>query len=254
MTALVLVYPSVPRPERQAASHMGGGTFGCKARPQDAAWPWEQMVAADTTIAGVILAGGRSRRMGVDKALVQAGGLTLVELVKLRARPQVTALMLNVNDDRANFTRFGLPMRADSIEGFAGPLAGILTALEWARDDLPGIEWIASFPVDTPLVPGDLVKGLRDTVRNTEAEIACAVSDGRIHPVIGLWPVRLAAELRQALQKEGVRKVEDWTNRYKTAFAEWPGGALDPFFNVNTPADLLQLEARLKSAAVGGRG
>jgi molybdopterin-guanine dinucleotide biosynthesis protein A len=185
--------------------------------------------------------------MGTNKALVEAGGITLLERVKMRARPQVTALMLNVNGDRTPYMRFGLPMMADSIEDFAGPLAGVLTALEWARDNLPDIEWIASFPIDTPLVPPDLVKGLHDTITNTEADMASAASGGRIHPVIGLWPVRLADDLRKALQN-GARKVEDWTGEYKTAFTEWPGGASDPFFNVNTAGDLKTLEARLAAS------
>ncbi|HEY1720322.1 MAG TPA: molybdenum cofactor guanylyltransferase MobA [Magnetospirillaceae bacterium] len=199
------------------------------------------------TVAGVILAGGRSSRMGTNKALVEAGGMTLLERVKTRARPQVTALMLNVNGDRTPYMRFGLPMMADSVEDFAGPLAGILTGLEWARDNLPDIEWLASFPIDTPLIPPDLVKGLHDTISNTESTMACAASGGRIHPVVGLWPVNLAGTLRMALEK-GVRKVEDWTGHYKTAFTEWPGGANDPFFNVNTASDLKSLETRLAAS------
>jgi molybdopterin-guanine dinucleotide biosynthesis protein A len=198
-------------------------------------------------IAGVILAGGRSSRMGTHKALAEIGGSTLLERVKLRARPQVTTLMLNINGDRTPFMRFGLPMMADSIEDFAGPLAGILTGLEWARDNLPDIEWIASFPIDTPLIPTDLVKSLRDTISNTESDMACAASGGQIHPVVGLWPVRLAGELRKAVEG-GARKVEDWSNDYKTAFTEWPVGAIDPFFNVNTAGDLKSLEARLAAS------
>lgn len=196
------------------------------------------------TVAGVILAGGRSSRMGTNKALVEAGGMTLLERVKLRARPQVTALLLNVNGDRTPYMRFGLPMFGDSIEDFAGPLAGVLSALEWARDNLPDIEWVASFPVDTPLIPPDLVKGLRDTITNTESDMACAASGGQIHPVVGLWPVKLADDLRKAVEN-GARKVEDWSNEYKTAFTEWAGGEADPFFNVNTAGDLKALEARL---------
>lgn len=206
-------------------------------------------MAADKTIAGVILAGGRSRRMGAPKALVAARGTTLLEQVIARAQPQVAVLLLNVNGDRTEFMRFELPMRADSIGDFPGPLAGILTALEWARDDLPGVEWVASFPVDAPLVPRNLVTSLRDTLSKTGADMACAASGGRIHPVVGLWPVRLAENLRHAVADEGVRKVEDWTGRYKTAFTEWPGGDADPFFNVNSPADLGELEARLAAQA-----
>lgn len=203
-------------------------------------------MAIDKTVAGVVLAGGKSRRLGGSpKSLLEVGGKTLLELVKARARPQVGSLMLNVNGDRTPFLRFGLPMMADSIEDFAGPLAGILTALEWARDGMPNIEWVVSFPVDMPLIPMDLVSGLRNTIRTTEADMACAASGGQIHPVVGIWPVRLAEELRNALQNEGVRKVDEFTGRYRLAFAEWAGGAADPFLNVNTKSDVKALEARL---------
>jgi len=209
-------------------------------------------MAIDRTVAGVVLAGGRSSRLGeTHKSLVEVGGITMLERVKTRARPQVGSLMLNINGDRTPYLRFGLPMMADSIEDFAGPLAGVLTALEWARDGQPGIEWIVSFPIDMPLIPLDLVKGLRNTITNTGSDVACAASSGRVHPVVGIWPVRLAADLRKALQHEGVRKVDEFTSRYQLAYAEWPGGDLDPFFNVNTPGDLKKLEARL--AATTGK-
>jgi molybdopterin-guanine dinucleotide biosynthesis protein A len=211
-------------------------------------------MAIDRTVAGVVLAGGRSKRMGGgQKSLMEVGGVTLLERVKTRARPQVGTLMLNVNGDRTPFLRFGLPMMADSIEDFAGPLAGVLTALEWARDGMPDIEWVVSFPVDMPLIPMDLVKGLKNTIRNTGAEMACAVSGGRIHPVVGIWPVRVAAALRKALQDDGVRKVDDFTANYELAFAEWPGGEADPFVNVNTKADLEALGDRLAVKAPAKR-
>jgi len=194
----------------------------------------------------VLLAGGRSRRMGGGhKCLIEVAGQTMLERVKARARPQVSAVLLNVNGDRNLFQRFGLPMMADSIEDFAGPLAGILTGLEWARDNLPNVEWVASFATDTPLFPMDLVTGLVVAVTSTRADIGCAASGGQVHPVFGLWPVRLAGDLRTALEMDGVRKIEDWTGRHKTAFAEWAGGDDDPFFNVNTQEDLKVLAARL---------
>jgi len=206
-------------------------------------------MAIDRSVAGVVLAGGRSKRMGGGhKSLLEVGGITLLERVKTRARPQVDTLMLNVNGDRTPFLRFGLPMMADSIEDFAGPLAGVLTALEWARDGLPDIEWVVSFPVDMPLIPMDLVKGLRNTIRSTGADMACAASGGQIHPVVGIWPVKVAAALRKALQIDGVRKVDEFTGGYKIAFAEWTGGEADPFLNVNTKSDIKALEARLKLA------
>lgn len=204
------------------------------------------MATTTESVAGLLLAGGQSSRMGGgDKCLTVVAGRTLLERVIERARPQVSTLVLNANGDPARFAAFGLPVIGDVIEGYAGPLAGILTGLEWVRDNLPGTEWMASFATDTPLFPTDLVGRLRQAVADAQLDIACAVSGGRAHPVFGLWPVRLAADLREAVVRQGVRKVEAWTGRYRVAYAQWPGrGDDDPFLNANTPEELERL-ARL---------
>lgn len=195
-------------------------------------------------VAGVLLAGGRSQRMKVThKCLIEVGGMTLLEHAKRRARNQVSALLLNVNGDRTPFMRFGLPMKADSIEDFAGPLAGILTALEWARDDLPGVQWVASFATDSPLFPEDLVEGLAGAMLSAGADMACAASGNQIYPVFGLWPIGLADDMRNAMTNHGVRKIDEYTSRYKVAFGEWaPEG--DPFVNINEPEDLAAFEKK----------
>jgi molybdopterin-guanine dinucleotide biosynthesis protein A len=195
---------------------------------------------------GVILAGGQSRRMGGgDKSLRLLAGRTLLEHVIGRARPQVERLILNANGDPSRFARFGLPVLADAVGGFAGPLAGVLTGLEWAKEKAPRCAWVASFATDAPLFPLDLVARLRAEAERAEADIAFAASGGRRHPVFGLWPVRLAADLRAALVEEGVRKVEDWTSRYRVAVAEYPALPIDPFFNANRPEDLAEAERLL---------
>jgi molybdopterin-guanine dinucleotide biosynthesis protein A len=199
-------------------------------------------------VVGVILAGGQSRRMGGgDKSLRLLRGRTLLEHVIARAKPQVEVLLVNANGDPSRFAPFGLPVLPDAVGGFAGPLAGVLTGLEWARDNAPRCPWVASFATDAPFFPLDLVARLRAEAEQARADIALAASGGRRHPVFGLWPVRLAAGLRAALVEEGVRKVEDWTSRYRVAIADYEALPLDPFFNANRPEDLAEAERLLSS-------
>jgi molybdopterin-guanine dinucleotide biosynthesis protein A len=197
-------------------------------------------------IAGVLLAGGQSRRMGGgDKCLRELGGRTLLARIIERAAPQIGPLMLNVNGDGSRFATFGLPVVADVVGGYAGPLAGVLTGLEWAAGHAPGCDWVASFACDAPFLPRDLVARLRTAVEDQNADMACARSNGRDHPVFGLWPVRLAAELRHALVEEDIRKVDIWTARYDLAQADFDGDNVDPFFNVNRPDDFATAETFL---------
>lgn len=198
-------------------------------------------------IAGVLLAGGLSRRMGGgDKCLRPIGGRTILEHIVERVRPQVMHLVLNANGDPSRFDAFGLPVVGDSVEGFAGPLAGVLSGLEWTRRHASGCDWLASFPADSPFLPRDLVKRLADAVARTGADLACAASGGRSHPVIGLWPVRLADDLRRAMVDEGIRKVDAWTARYRLEQVPFPVEPFDPFFNTNRPEDLEAAESLLR--------
>jgi molybdopterin-guanine dinucleotide biosynthesis protein A len=197
-------------------------------------------------VLGVLLAGGRARRMGGgDKCLRPLGGRPLLAQVIDRAAPQVRALLLNANGDPARFAAFGLPVASDVVEGFAGPLAGVLTGMEWARAERPDCPWIATVATDTPFFPEDLVGRLLAAVEREGAELACAASGGRSHPVFGLWPVGLAGHLRRAMLAEGVRKVDVWTARYRVAMVDFPTTPLDPFFNTNRPEDLAEAERLL---------
>ncbi|MGF1639373.1 MAG: molybdenum cofactor guanylyltransferase MobA [Rhodospirillales bacterium] len=198
---------------------------------------------------GVILAGGRATRMGGgDKCLRRIGGRTLLEHVIERARPQVSRLIVSANGDPGRFAPFGLPVVADGVGGvggFAGPLAGVLSGLAWARVHATDCLWVASFAADTPFFPDDLVTRMRAAVADADADLACAASGGRTHPVFGLWPVRLADALRHALDVEAMRRIDRWTARYRLATAEYPASPRDPFFNVNGPDDLAAAERML---------
>ena len=202
--------------------------------------------AASPAVLGLLLAGGQARRMGGgDKCLKQLGGRTLLEHAVERVRPQTAGLLLNANGAAERFAHFGLPVVADDVPGFAGPLAGILAGLEWANRRPGTVAWVASLPTDTPFLPGDLVRRLSDAVGAQGADLACAASAGRTHPVIGLWPVRLASDLRRALVDEGMRKIDAWTARLKVAVVEFETVPVDPFFNVNTPDDIAAAETLL---------
>jgi molybdopterin-guanine dinucleotide biosynthesis protein A len=189
--------------------------------------------------AGVILAGGQSTRMGGgDKCLRDLAGKPILAHIVARAAPQVSALVLNANGDAARFASFGLPVAADSVEGFAGPLAGVLAGLDWAAAHVPSAAWVASFAADAPFLPRDLVARFHDAVGRESADLACAASGGQAHPVFGLWRVDLRAALRDALVREKIFKVDRWTARYKVAMVEFDTQPVDPFFNANRPADL----------------
>src|SRR6476469_131224 len=194
-------------------------------------------------IPGVLLAGGLARRMGGgDKPMRTIAGRTILERVIARLKPQCDGLILNANGDPARFAAFGLPVIADTVADFPGPLAGILAALDWTAANRPEISWVLSAAADCPFLPRDLLARLHQARAADNAQLAVAVSGGQSHPVIGLWSVGLREDLRHALVVEDIRKIDRWTARYKLATVTWPTTPLDPFFNANTIDDIAEAE------------
>jgi molybdenum cofactor guanylyltransferase len=192
---------------------------------------------------GLVLAGGLARRMGGgDKGLIRIGRETILERALARLGPQCAGMVINANGDPARFAAFRLAVVADDVEGFAGPLAGILAGLDWLAANAPAVGWLASVPGDCPFLPRNLVSRLHAARAAAGAPLACAKSGDWRHPVVGLWPVSLRADLRRAVVSEGLRKIEVWTARHGIALAEWPAEPVDPFFNVNTPEDAAQAQ------------
>lgn len=193
-------------------------------------------------ITGVLLAGGRSRRMGGgDKGLREIAGRPMLAHVLNRFAPQVGRVVLNANGDPARFAAIGLPVVADPIEGNVGPLAGVLAGMRWSAENAPRATHVATASTDAPLIPEDLVARLAEALQGSAQKIALAKSGGHLHPVIGLWPVALADDLEGALN-EGLRKVLHWTDRHGTLSVDFPffeaqGREIDPFFNANTPEE-----------------
>ncbi|MFT4182411.1 MAG: molybdenum cofactor guanylyltransferase MobA [Rhizobium sp.] len=198
-----------------------------------------------TAIPPFLLAGGRSSRMGVNKALVPLGGQRLLMRVAERIGQQLKVpVALNADADFPNMD--GLPLVPDTLPGKLGPLAGVLAALRQATAHHPLATHIVTVPIDSPFFPLDLAARLADAVENRD-EIAIAASLGRDHPVFGLWPISLADDLESWILTDEKRRVRDFLARHTVQTVDFPVidtplGALDPFFNINTPGELAAAE------------
>jgi len=208
--------------------------------------------SARSDIVGLLLAGGLARRVGDgDKCLRHLAGRPILAHILERLRPQTKYLVLNANGDPGRFAPFDLPVVADSVVGFAGPLAGVLAGLDWASHHAPECPLVLSVPTDAPFLPRDLGERLRSLRSKEGADIALAASNGRQHPVVGLWPVALRESLRRALVEEEIRKVDVWTARFRVSAVDFSGEGVDPFFNANRPEDLAEAEALMAAGATG---
>jgi len=191
---------------------------------------------------GCVLAGGQSRRMGGgDKSLMDLGGRTMLDMILARLSPQISEIILNANGDPSRFDRFALPVVADPVGDYAGPLAGILAGLSHAEQHRPGISHVVSVAGDTPFFPTDLVRRLISAVPANRPVIALASSSEKLHPVFGLWPVALCADLHDWLASGKSGKVLAFVDRHdsvEVSFDLDPATGLDPFFNANRPDDL----------------
>lgn len=204
-------------------------------------------------VVGILLAGGKSSRMGGgDKCLRSLGGKPILTRIIDRLNPQVADIVINGNGDPSRFEAFGLPVVADSVAGFQGPLAGVLAGLQWVKANRPGIEHAVTIATDTPFFPADLVHRFLESPGNASG-FRIAQSDVGLHPVIGLWPIGLCDELEESL-KRGERKVTAWTTDHGAVPVFFPpvdvgSQSIDPFFNINAPEDLATAEALLSEEA-----
>lgn len=199
-------------------------------------------------IVGVILAGGRSRRMGGgDKTLRSLGSRTMLAHIAARLKPQVDCVVINANGDPARFAALGLPVVADATDDHPGPLAGVLAGMRWAA--VPGRQArrIVTVPGDVPFIPTDLVERLVAAADASGGAIAVAQSAGVLHHVAALWPVALADALASAVT-DGERQVGNWAARQGIVAVPFDpfrigNRTVDPFFNINTPDDFLEAAA-----------
>ncbi|MBK5570996.1 molybdenum cofactor guanylyltransferase MobA [Ensifer sp. SSB1] len=194
----------------------------------------------------VILAGGLSRRMGSPKSDLQLGGQTMLSHIITRLRAQLTGISVNLNAAPADPIDGNIPIVADTVPGFLGPLAGVLTAMRHVAATAPDASHVVVVPTDTPFFPDDLVARLIGALTERQ-QIAVAASIGQMHPLFALWPVALADELEHWLTNDPKRRVRAFIERHASVTVDFPvtmtpNGTFDPFFNVNTPEDLTEAE------------
>ncbi|MDQ8698766.1 molybdenum cofactor guanylyltransferase MobA [Hyphomicrobium sp. LHD-15] len=212
-------------------------------------------MAESGNVAGVLLAGGLSRRMGGgDKALLPLGGQTLIAQAAKRLAPQVSSLVINANGDPSRFKALALPVVPDDLPDYPGPLAGVLAALRWHARETPTARAVVSVSADAPFVPLDLVARLANALpTNTPTPVSVAQSHGRRHHVIALWSLECTGAIEAALTR-GERRVEAIVDRLGAVAVPFPdfdaaGRGIDPFFNINTPDDLAFAETIMTTSA-----
>jgi molybdopterin-guanine dinucleotide biosynthesis protein A len=201
-------------------------------------------------IVGVVLAGGRSRRMGGQpKALMPLADKSMAAHVIGTLAPQVGRCIVNANDEVAGLRALGLPIVGDLNDGRDGPLAGILAAMVWSGENAPGARWIVTVPCDTPFIPADYVEQLVAAAAPRGAPIATASSPSGEHHACGLFSLTLVDDLAAWLARDE-RRLRLWIAKHRPASAHFDAAeGIDPFFNINTPEDLAMAETMLQ----GGR-
>ena len=196
---------------------------------------------------GVILAGGSARRLGgKGKAFINISGVSLIELVLRKIETQVDRLAINTRD-KNSFSQYNYPIIEDLIteEGGSGPLAGISSAIKWAKKSINPVSHVITVPVDTPLLPIDLVHRMSLELKIKKSDIIFASSNNNIYPVVSMWSLSLDNHLDKALSN-GVRKIDAFTSSYNVSTVDWSFNDVDPFFNINNPEDITLAEKYIK--------
>ena len=192
-------------------------------------------------VASVILAGGLSRRMNnKNKALIKLKNKPLISYVLSIITKQSDYIVINSNRNSEEFEKFGFDVVKDSISNFPGPLAGVLSGMDWLNEKHPECKWIFTCPTDAPFLPNDIIKKLYDICSKKNKLISVAQSNGRVHPVFALWHMSLREKLRNSINS-GVRKVDKFTFDYSPSVVNFEDNK-DPFFNINSPEDLIHAE------------
>ena len=198
------------------------------------------MINYNDDLCAVILTGGRSSRMGGGiKSLKKFNNKSIFDRVFENLQTQVDKIIINSNDSENLFVKYNVEVIKDSLEGYLGPLAGIHASFEWLNKNAPYINWLVTVPGDTPFIPKNLVKKLLDKVKNTNHKIVLAQSNGKTHPIIGIWHSNLFESLKNSLNS-GNRKIMNWASQNSLGYEEFTNSKYDPFFNINCKEDLIE--------------
>ena len=200
------------------------------------------MIDYNNDLCAVILTGGRSSRMGGGiKSLKKFNNKYIFDRIFENLQTQVDKVIINSNDSENLFVKYNVEVIKDSLEGFLGPLAGLHATLEWLNKNAPYINWLVTVPGDTPFIPKNLVEKLLDKVKNSNHKIVLARSNGKTHPIIGIWHSNLLESLKNSLDS-GNRKIMDWASQHSLEYVEFTNSKYDHFFNINCNEDLVEAE------------
>ena len=199
----------------------------------------------ENNILGVVLAGGKSQRFGSDKTLVKFGDKSLIEHTVSKIENNFKEILIVSNSDKNAFKKNNIFLTKDIIDGYLGPLVGVLSAMDWVLKNNKNYKWIATFPCDTPLFDQSVVEKIISYTNKTNKKLCFLKNNNKRHNIFGLWSVELKDTLLKDIEK-GFRKVEDWANKIGCEIIEINSENDYNFLNINTKEDLEEAKKKLK--------
>lgn len=199
---------------------------------------------SENNVLPVILAGGKSRRFGADKAVAKLGEKSLIDYTINKLEPKFAEILVITNNPM-QVSKNNIFFIKDTMAGQLGPLVGILSAMEWVKNNDKNYEWIISFPCDTPFFEEKIIDKVINSQKSSDKKLLFLKSGNKRHNIFGLWSIELMEQLRNDIN-QGARKVEDWANKIGTEIVEINSESDKSFLNINTKLDLEEAQKKLK--------
>ena len=199
---------------------------------------------SENNVLPVILAGGKSRRFGADKAVAKLGDKSLIDYTINKLEPKFAEILVITNNPM-QVSKNNIFFIKDTMSGQLGPLVGILSAMEWVKNNDKNYEWIISFPCDTPFFEEEIIDKVINSQKSSDKKLLFLKSGNKRHNIFGLWSIELMEQLRNDIN-QGARKVEDWANKIGTEIVEINSESDKSFLNINTKLDLEEAQKKLK--------
>ena len=199
----------------------------------------------ENNILGVVLAGGKSKRFGSDKASSKFGDKSLIEHTNTKIENNFTEILIVSNNDKNVFKKNNIFFTKDIIDGYLGPLVGVLSAMDWIQKNNKNYKWIATFPCDTPLFDQSAINKIKSCINQTNKKLCFLKNNNKRHNIFGLWSLELKDTLLKDIEN-GFRKVEDWANKIGCEIIEINSEKDYSFLNINTKEDLEEAKRKFK--------
>ena len=199
---------------------------------------------SENNVLPVILAGGKSRRFGADKAVAKLGDKSLIDYTINKLEPKFAEILVITNNPM-QVSKNNIFFIKDTMSGQLGPLVGILSAMEWVKNNDKNYEWIISFPCDTPFFEEKIIDKVINSQKSSDKKLLFLKSGNKRHNIFGLWSIELMEQLRNDIN-QGARKVEDWANKIGAEIVEINSESDKSFLNINTKLDLEDAQKKLK--------